>query len=54
MPLVFKSGEVAMGTPGFMLPSIGEVALPERLLKLLKSVVRVIEGTREWLVALDS
>lgn len=37
-----------------MLPSIGDVALPERLSKLLKSVVRVMEGTREWLVALDS
>lgn len=33
---------------------MGEVALPERLLKLLKSVVRVMDGTREWLVALDS
>lgn len=36
-----------MGTPGFILPSIGEVALPDRLLKLLKSVVSVMEGTRE-------
>lgn len=45
---------LARGTPGFILASIGDVEFPAKLSKLLKSVVRVMEGTLEWFVALDS
>ena len=56
IPLVLSSGVLAKGTlPGLKLPSMGEVEFPARLSKLLKSVVRVMEGTLEWLfVALES